>query len=163
MGPMRTPSSAERQHPGGRHCGVHGCPKSLAGRAVRIAPFWSDLPDSPRRRPNRRIPATPEGNPRRGTNAAPANSRSHFLFFRHVIRWLLGCRCALQAHRAWKARIPQRKKQCNWLRYFKTSRRGGIDRIKVGGFDIDGILREKYISKTKFASAAPRTALVSAT
>ncbi|MGH9434028.1 MAG: glutamine synthetase, partial [Terriglobia bacterium] len=29
----------------------------------------------------------------------------------------------------------------------------GITRIKVGGFDIDGVLRGKYISREKFASA----------
>ncbi|HEX5483051.1 MAG TPA: glutamine synthetase, partial [Terriglobia bacterium] len=29
-----------------------------------------------------------------------------------------------------------------------------IDKVKVGGFDVDGILRGKYISREKFFSAA---------
>ena len=32
----------------------------------------------------------------------------------------------------------------------------GIRRVKVGGFDIDGVLRGKYISLTKFWSAVDK-------
>src|SRR5205085_4895411 len=36
----------------------------------------------------------------------------------------------------------------------KTFQDKGIERIKVGGFDVDGVLRGKSISRTKFAGAA---------
>jgi glutamine synthetase len=35
----------------------------------------------------------------------------------------------------------------------ESLRERGVDRVKVGGFDIDGVLRGKYISLAKFASA----------
>ena len=35
----------------------------------------------------------------------------------------------------------------------KTLSENGIKRVKVGGFDLDGVLRGKYISTEKFLSA----------
>lgn len=41
------------------------------------------------------------------------------------------------------------------LQQIKTAfRKYGIDKVKIGGFDIDGLLRGKYISLEKFLSAA---------
>jgi glutamine synthetase len=36
----------------------------------------------------------------------------------------------------------------------RAFRKHAIDKVKVGGFDVDGILRGKYISLDKFLSAA---------
>ena len=38
-----------------------------------------------------------------------------------------------------------------------------IRRVKIGGFDIDGVLRGKYVSLDKFWSRARRAASASAT
>ena len=44
-----------------------------------------------------------------------------------------------------------RKEQAQKL--IETFRNRNIDRVKLGGFDIDGVLRGKYVSLDKFESA----------